>query len=388
MVRALLLVIELAILVLIAYNLAVALAGWKNPAPREKGISRPPFVVVIPAFNEERVIRRPLADLRPQLSPGDELWVLADRCTDATAAVARSAGAAVAERTEGPDGKGPVLSWFIAKRPIVAGEALVVIDADNRVPPNLLDRFAAELEGGHHVLQAYLDVSNPEESALAAASALSYWASNRMVQLARTNLGWTADLGGTGMCLTAEALRAAGGFGASLVEDQELGVRSFLAGYPVRWLHDVKVADEKPSTAGIAIRQRSRWTSGRRQVARRWFARVASNRQPGSIDLALRLVQPSRMGIALLSALLAIASGLGVPLLPWSVWAAAALVQLLAPLPFLIRDRVPLRYLRNYPLLALLPVLKISGRLRRNREWYHTPHGLSDVGADGPGRTE
>jgi hypothetical protein len=42
-----------------------------------------------------------------------------------------------------------------------------------------------------------------------------------MVQLARTNLGWTSDLGGTGMCLTAAAIAAVGGFGTSLVEDQE-----------------------------------------------------------------------------------------------------------------------------------------------------------------------
>ncbi len=392
MLRALLLVLELALIALITYNLVVALFGWRNPVTRASGSRSHRFVIVIPAYNEARVVARPIADLTPQLREGDELWVLADRCSDDTAAVAQAAGARVTERSSGPDGKGAAMAWFVAQRPLVSDEALVVIDADNRVPGELLDRFGAELTEGHSVLQAYLDVANPDESAVATASALSYWASNRMVQLSRANLGWTADLGGTGMCLTSQALNDAGGFGESLVEDQDLGVRCFLAGHQVRWLHDVRIRDEKPPTATVAVRQRSRWASGRRQVARRWRRKLVTRAQPASLDLALRLTQPSRMGVALLSAALAVASALGAPLLPWPWWTAVALVQFLAPIPFLIRDRVPSRYLWKYPLLVILPLLKIPARFARNQEWYHTPHGLSDelsdLGPDRPGRAE
>lgn len=388
MLRALLLILELTVLALIAYNLLTALAGWKNPTLPAPAVRRPTFLIVIPAYNEERVIGRPIADLGSQIAAHDRLWVVADRCTDRTAERAREAGASVLEREQGPDGKGAVLRWLLDRQPLAQGEALVVIDADNRLPPDLLDRFAEEIGAGHHVMQAYLDVANPDTSPVATASALSYWASNRMVQLARTNLGWSADLGGTGMCLTAEALAAAGGFGDSLVEDQELGLRCFLAGHPVRWLHDVKVLDEKPTRAGVAVKQRSRWVRGRRQVARTWFGKLLRRGSPGALDLALRLVQPSRLGVALFSGFFAIASGLGLPLLPWPVWAAAGLIQLLAPLPFLARDGVPTRYLRRYPLLALLPLLKILARLRRSQGWYHTPHGLGDARADAGGEAQ
>jgi cellulose synthase/poly-beta-1,6-N-acetylglucosamine synthase-like glycosyltransferase len=300
--------------------------------------------------------------------------VLADRCTDQTAAKARAAGADVWERAEGSDGKGAVLRWFLETQPLAAEEALVVVDADNRVPTDFLARLSDEIDGGGHVLQAYLDVSNPDASPIATASALSYWASNRMVQLARRNLDWTADLGGTGMCITAAALAAGGGFGESLVEDQELGVRLFLAGHDVRWLHDVRIADEKPSGAGVAIRQRSRWVAGRRHVARVYLGRLLRRRSPASWDLALRLIQPSRMGVALLSAVLALASALGASLWPWWLWVAIGLVQVLAPIPFLLRDQVPGRYVWRYPLLILLPLIKIPARLFRTRGWYHTPH--------------
>jgi cellulose synthase/poly-beta-1,6-N-acetylglucosamine synthase-like glycosyltransferase len=376
MLRGLLWLAQTLLAALIGYNLVVALAGWRHPKSAAIGSRERRFRVAVPAHNEEAVIASLVGDLR-DLSYRPDLFtisVLADRCTDETAAKARAAGAHVLERADGPGGKGAVLRWYFETRPLAPGEALVVIDADNRVPSDFLQRLSDEIDDGGQVLQAYLDVSNPDASTIATASALSYWASNRMVQLARRNLGWTADLGGTGMCITETALAAAGGFGDSLVEDQELGVRLFLAGHHVRWLHDVRISDEKPAGAGVAIRQRSRWVAGRRLVARTYFGKLLRRRSPASLDLALRLIQPSRMGVAVLSALLALSSALGAPLWPWWLWAAIALVQILAPIPFLLRDHVPGRYLVRYPLLILLPLMKLPARLLRTRGWYHTPH--------------
>ncbi|MGQ0849588.1 MAG: glycosyltransferase family 2 protein, partial [Actinomycetota bacterium] len=325
--------------------------------------------------NEERVITGVVADLVSQEHELKSVWVLADRCTDATAELAKQAGALVTAREEGPDGKGAALAWFLERYPLDSDEALVVVDADNRVPRQLLSRFSDEIEAGHQAMQAYLDVANPDSSVLTTASALSYWASNRMVQLARTNLGWPADLGGTGLCITASALGDAGGFGEALTEDQDLGIRLFLAGHYVRWLHDVRVSDEKPVGLGVAIRQRGRWVSGRQSTAKRYGGDLLRTARVAGWDLALRIVQPSRIGVAGLSGALAVASAIGTPLSSWQMWATLATVQFFSPIPFLLRDGVPARYLLRYPLLVLLPILKLPGRMVRSRDWYHTPHG-------------
>lgn len=374
MLRGLLAGAEALLLSLVLWNLSTALAGWRNQRPAPVGDRSRRFRVVVPAHDEEAVVGTLLSDLQTQEHPHHTVWVLADRCTDRTVDVARAAGASVAERGDGPDGKGAALSWYLDVHPLDAGEALVVLDADNRVPADLLSRFSDELDAGHHALQAYLDVANPDASAVATASALSYWASNRMVQLARTNLGWTADLSGTGMCLTAGAIAAAGGFGTSLVEDQEMGVRLFAAGIPVRWLHDVRIRDEKPVDSAVAVRQRSRWARGRSQVASRWVGPLLRLRRIAAFDLALRLRQPSRIGVALVSAGLAVGGVAGLPV-SVALWSSVAAIQILAPLPFLARDRVPARYLVRYPVLVLLPVFKVPARLLRQRGWYHTPHG-------------
>lgn len=372
------------VIALAVWSTVTALFGWPHPVTPPQGERRTRFRVVIPAHDEGHVLGGLLSDLAAQDYPHPLIgtWVIADRCSDDTAAVATAGGAAVDAKAEGGGGKGGALTWHLDRHPLEQGEALVVLDADNRVPRGLLARFADELDAGGEALQAYLDASNPDASLLATAGAVSYWASNRMVQQARQRLGWPADLGGTGMCLTEEALQRAGGFGESLTEDVDLGVRLALAGIPTRWLHDIRVADEKPASLGATVGQRARWASGKRAAARRHVPRLLkaafTRRSLALADMAVRLVQPGRTLVALLSGIAFLIAWLAEPswLLPAPLWLVTAGVQFLLPIPFLVRDRVPMRYVVRYPLLVLFAVLwipvRVASRLRRG--WYHTPH--------------
>src|SRR5215216_3942672 len=59
------------------------------------------FLVLIPAHNEAAVIGRCLEAIRADARARDLVLVVADRCTDTTAAIARRFGASVLER--GPE---------------------------------------------------------------------------------------------------------------------------------------------------------------------------------------------------------------------------------------------------------------------------------------------
>jgi len=383
MLRVLAKTAQVILLSIAGYNAFVALWGWKNRPAAAAGSCRRRLRVVVPAHNEERVVSGILTDLASDSYPEVLVVVLADRCTDHTADAAAALGVTVVERSAGPGGKGAALSWYLELYPLDDDEALVVFDADNRVPDEALTRIADELDAGHDIVQCYLDVDNPDGSVLATASAMSYWAGNRMVQLARDNLGWSSDLGGTGMAFRAEALERIGGFGTSLTEDQEVGVRAALAGLRVAWLHDVRIRDEKPTDLPTTVRQRSRWMSGKRQVAKLhlrslWSAAI-ERRSLGLFDQGFRLVQPGRSFVALVSGLLAAgatATRSRFLFAPW-VWISAATIQFLQPIPFLLRDGVPTRYVARYPVLAVLAALWIPIRLvssRVNGDWFHTPH--------------
>jgi cellulose synthase/poly-beta-1,6-N-acetylglucosamine synthase-like glycosyltransferase len=366
---------------LLVYELAVAAWGWPRPRRPAPAVIRQRFRVVIPAHNEASVIAGVLSDLLAQDYPTElvSVAVVADRCTDGTAAVA-APFAEVAARDGGPEGKGAALDWYLAGNPLI-NEALVILDADNRVPANLLSRFNDELAAGRNVMQAYLDVVNPEGSPLATASALTYWAGNRMVQQARHRLGWSADLGGTGMCFAASAYQVLGSFGSGLTEDQDALARLVTAGFRVRWLHDLRIHDEKPQGVGAAVRQRARWVAGKRRVARSNLGALvrAAGRQRSwaPLDVALRLFHPGRSFLALVAGLLAVVAAVadGDALFPWQLWAMLAAVTVVAPILFLLRDRVPRRYVARYPLVVLIAMLWLPIRVasRFTSRWRRTP---------------
>src|SRR5436309_14477620 len=85
-----------AVLVPLAVLTAECLAALLPARPSPDG-PRPVCAVLVPAHDEEAGLPATLAALRPQLEPGDRLLVAADDCSDATAAVARTAAVEVRE---------------------------------------------------------------------------------------------------------------------------------------------------------------------------------------------------------------------------------------------------------------------------------------------------
>jgi 4,4'-diaponeurosporenoate glycosyltransferase len=125
------------------------LAGWlllarvrRLPAVSEE---RPAVAVVVPARDEARSLPTLLPRLVAQLRPGDELVVVDDSSSDATAEVAAALGARVVAAPEPPPG------WAGKPHACTVGvqatdaEVLVFLDADLTPAPDLLDRLAAEV---------------------------------------------------------------------------------------------------------------------------------------------------------------------------------------------------------------------------------------------------
>lgn len=341
------------------------------------------FRVVVPAHDEERVIGTLVSDLQAQKYPSSSyrVSVLADRCTDATARLAAAAGALVLERPAGPDGKGELLDWYLRGHPLADDEALVVLDADNRVEEEYLSVLSAALGDGVNVVQASVLPSNPDASPIAAAAGLGDWMAREMIYKRAAARGWSVELGGTGFCVTGAALSAAGGWSNSLTEDLDLTVRLLLAGQTIRYLPEAKVWDEKPLNLRTAVGQRRRWAQGRTGVRRRrgaalWRASLAE-RSASMMALALRLFLPGRSLRLLVTLAL---GGLSVVWqwsfpFSWPVWFAIALWLGGKPLWALGRVREVRPFLHWYPLTLIWGFVWVWVRLgRRRRGWYHTPH--------------
>ncbi len=383
MLRVLIWLGQLLFVVPAAYSSIVALWGLRTPA--NQGLKTPTrsVRVVVAANNEANVIAGIASDLAAQTYPSDllEVCVIADRCSDDTAEIARTF-VDVAERTQGEGGKGAAISWYLEQFPLTDSETLLILDADNRIDADYVAGVASGMDAGPDVVQTYLDVVNPQGSVLATANALTYWASNRMVQLARSNIGWSCDLGGAGMAVTSQALDDAGGFTDDLTDDTALNIRLNLSGHRATWLHRVRVYDEKPTDARSTVTQRARWVRGKRELQRRYgwslLRAAATQRRAGLLDLAFRLYNPGRSAVALVVAVLAVLAGVfpAIGLWPWWLLGGIAGVVVALPMVFLAIDHVPGRYILRYPYVALIAALWLPIRIasRLLPSWKRTAH--------------
>jgi 1,2-diacylglycerol 3-beta-glucosyltransferase len=249
-------------------------AASRRTAPRSARRPRTRFDVVVPAHDEEQGIARTVRSLLAMEYPSElrRVIVLADNCTDETGARAAATGARVLVRDD-PErrGKGHALA-FAFERSLAErwADAVVVVDADSVVSPNLLGAFAARLERGGLAVQAAAAVLNRDESRRTQLMALALAAFNGVRSLGRENLRLSCGLRGNGMCIAASALRAHPHQAFSLVEDLEYGIALARAGIRVEYAAEAVVASEIARSSRAAASQRRRWEHGRARLARQF----------------------------------------------------------------------------------------------------------------------
>ena len=361
------------------------LSGGLPVPPRSSRRLR--FDVIVPAHNEAAMIGRSLANLHRLDWPADRfrLVVVADNCTDTTAVLARGAGARVLERNDATlRGKGYALRCaFDDSRDRRWADAVVVVDADAEVSPNLLEAFAARLERGADAVQAHYGVLNPAESWRTRLIAIAHGTFHTVRSRARERLRLSCGLRGNGWCVTHRVLARAPYRAFSLTEDLEYGIALGLAGHRVEYAGEAHADAEMASGEMIAQRQRQRWEYGRFDLVRAqtWPLLRAALRQrsPVCVDLALDLLVLPLSYVALnVAALLALAAlaGLWQPSLrvwlwPGALCAAALGFHVLRGWQLSGRGAAGLVDLLGAPFYILWKMLRVL-RSHDRREWAPT----------------
>jgi cellulose synthase/poly-beta-1,6-N-acetylglucosamine synthase-like glycosyltransferase len=383
---ALLLVLQVWIGAATAYLLALlGLAAARRPASAAPAGEPLRTLVLIPAHDEEQGLPATLHALAAQDFPADRLdiVVLADNCSDATAAVAWDAGVTVWERVHDDRGKGQVLAWAFARmqreRPDV--EAIAIVDADCAPAPNLLRELDAALRGGARAAQAIYDVGNPEASPMSGLRWAAFALKHRVRPRGRAALGLSAGLFGTGMAFRTELLRAVPWQSFSIAEDIEYHLQLAWAGVPVAYVDRSSIASNMPTTAATAHGQQLRWESGNLRLARTHAASVVlagARRRDANLALAgWELLLPAQTLLGPLT-LVCVAGSLGArsPRLTRAAAATAAgqLVYVLAGLRVAGAPPAVYRALGAAPRLvaAKLAIFSRIARGQGTTEWLRT----------------
>lgn len=239
------------------------------------------FMAVIPAHNEESVIKNLVDSLQEQDYPRElyDIYVIADNCNDNTAQIAKDAGAIVLKRfDEEHKTKGFALNWFLQQKieENADYDAMCVFDADNIVDKNFLKNMNKKLCQGEDIVQGYRDIKNPTDTWISSGYAIFYWMMHRFYHLARYNLGLSPLLNGTGFMVKFDLLKPDGWQTETLTEDIEYSLINIAAGRKLGWAVDAIVYDEQPTTFKASWSQRSRWSVGHLQCMKRYTKDLAN----------------------------------------------------------------------------------------------------------------
>lgn len=397
MVRSLFYGIQFFLLFFMFYWIAIGFFGFGKAKPMEKFPPSKRFLFMIPAHNEENVIRQLLRNLKFIDYPRDlyDILVISDNSIDKTAEISREEGAIVLEHQSKPGelkGKPYAIKYALDE----LGEdltdkydGLVILDADNLVSKNFLTEMNNHLMKGHRLIQAYLDTKNPDDNWITMSYATSYYYMNRSWQLAKSRLGLGNAIGGTGFCVDTKLIKEIGWTARSLTEDLEFQIQCLLKGVPAKWSHHARIYDEKPNDFWASCVQRLRWARGHWDVcfkyAPKLLWRLFSKGDLLSFDGLMYLINPGRIVITSLSAGMAIlASFANVPwfdsVLPWYVWFLFLLYQLwYVGYALTIDVAKPLKRVLAIISLSIfnytyIPLFMWALVTKRNKTWKRTEH--------------
>lgn len=225
---------------------------------------RPPVAIIVPAHNEECGVAATVSSIRMQMAPGDRILVVADNCTDHTAAVARAAGAEVVERLDDARrGKGFALDFGLACLAASPRPVVVFIDADCSLLAGSLDALARAVEGTRRPVQSCNLMITPDERRNDFGIAeFAFLVKNLVRPRGMARIGLPCQLTGTGMALPwtlTDQVRVATD---DLAEDMRLGLDLAAAGHFPVYCEEAGVRSYFPETAVGAASQRNRWESG------------------------------------------------------------------------------------------------------------------------------
>lgn len=240
------------------------------------------FAAVISARNESAVIGDLIRSIKAQNYPSGliDIFVIADNCTDNTAAVAREAGAYVFVRNNKElVGKGYALDYGF--KTILSNykdrhyEAFFIFDADNILDPNYFREMNKTFDGGAKVSTSFRNSKNFGSNWISAGYALWFLRESRFLNQARLMLNTSCAVSGTGFYIATEIIERAGGWKWHLLtEDIEFSTSSIIQGQRISYTPTAVLYDEQPVTFRDSWNQRFRWAKGFYQVFGRYGAKL------------------------------------------------------------------------------------------------------------------
>lgn len=313
-------------------------APGSRPGLQDRGLR---IDVLIPAHNERVLLPLLLESLRKQTAAGQlgRVMVIADHCSDDTAAIARGFGVEVLERSSGPRGKPAALRDGIALLygSATGGErAVAIVDADCTVSENFVGELAGAFDRGHKVAQVADLVDDPTPRKVPSLSTIAFSLKNLVRPRGMAVLGVPTQLFGTGMAFHVSLLATGGPiqFSDHLTEDLAVSHDLLLRKIRPVFLGNAVVRSPIPDDTKSMSTQKIRWETGQVHTWKKLPGLLVRLVWKGQLQSALALLDWSAPPVAMAVLYWVAVTGLagvfvGLGMAPWQLMLAPACVLLI-----------------------------------------------------------
>lgn len=265
------------------FVLACALKDARARRRHTRAGAQPLVSIVIPAYNEEKVIEATLRAVAASDCPTLEVIVVDDGSIDTTRERVHSMAAALPalRLVELPynQGKARALNAGVA---VAAGEIVVTVDADTQVEPGAIRTLVAALEEPGVVAAAGNVKVGNRTGWLTRWQALEYVTALNLDRRAQAWLACVTTVPGALGAFRRDAIYRAGMFVAdTLAEDTDLTLSLLETGARVRYADRAVAWTEAPADQSALFRQRTRWLLGNLQCAFKHKGALRHSRHPG-----------------------------------------------------------------------------------------------------------
>lgn len=276
------------------------------------------YAILIAARNEASVITQLLDSIRAQDYPADKItaFVVADNCTDNTAALARACGAVVYQRHNSEFvGKGYALDFLLTQIQRDWGDVFdgyFVFGADNLLREDYIKEMNQTFCDGYEIVTSYRNSKNYADNWISSGYALWFLREAQYLNHARMLLGTSCAVSGTGFLFSRRILHKCGGWKFFLLtEDIEFTIHNIVSGERIGYCANAEFFDEQPTTFRQSWRQRIRWARGYLQVFRKYagclIRGIFSKNSVSCFDMCMSIMPAIVLAVAGITANLAAA---------------------------------------------------------------------------------
>ena len=338
------------------------------------------FLVLYPAYNEDRVIVSSVQQFVGQYYPYDcfHVAVISDHMQPETNDRLRKLPITLLTPVFEKSSKAKAMQYAMDQIK-EEYDYIVILDADNVVASNFLERLNEVCALGYKAIQCHRCAKN-NDSNIAVLDGVSEEINNTIFRKAHNRIGLSSALIGSGMCFNFKWFKENVYKLTTAGEDRELEALLLMQGVYIHYEETIPVYDEKVSNKDNFQKQRLRWMTAQLQSLLRMLPNIPQAIKTGNIDFVDKTIQqaliPRSMLMVLTFAMATLMTFLSqVWCLKWWLLFLFVCLSLYIATPKALRSHSVLGKALSIPMLVwkmMLNMLKID---RKNTDFIHTEHG-------------